>query len=218
LAGRLRGCHILSCFGGKIMSRFEITQRIIEDGIKEKMENLENLRSWSKKFVSKQPKITHFEDFKGKAESITSAQLKKEQGYEYLQNMKKAIYIVWAPGFPSTWKQIDDDGGDFKKLKETTALPRINDESHWKHQEKESSTCLYVGSSHDIASRVIQHFWKCAKGTYALHLIEWNWWKERDKAQIDIWDASEIDDMHLQILEDIIWGEYKPLFGREGAR
>jgi hypothetical protein len=60
-----------------------------------------------------------------------------------------------------------------------------------------------VGSSHDIAVRVIQHFWKCPKGTYSLRLIEWDWWKDRDKAQIDIWDASKIDDIHLQIIEDI---------------
>jgi hypothetical protein len=57
------------------MGRFKITQGIIEDGIKEKMENLKNLRSWSKKFVSGQPKIINFEDFKGKAESITSKTL-----------------------------------------------------------------------------------------------------------------------------------------------
>jgi hypothetical protein len=97
-------------------------------------------------------------------------------------------------------------------------LARINDASpYWDRQEGKKP--MYIGSSHGIASRVIEHFWKCPKDRYSLHLIEWDWWKEKSEVQIDIWDASKIpSDTHLQIIEDIVWETYKPLFGREGAK
>jgi hypothetical protein len=205
-----------------IMNRFKITQDIIEKGIDEKMKDIRELKSLmcQNSFLSGQPKTVFFDDLTGKdAENITAAGLKKDSRFKYMETIQKAIYIVSTPCFPYSWEDIDNDTGKFKKLKETTALPRISGKEHWNHQEGKKSKCLYVGSSHEIAGRVIQHFWKCAKGTYSLHLADWTWWDEKNKVQIDIWDASKIkSDIHLQIIENIVWATYKPLFGRAGTK
>jgi hypothetical protein len=216
---RLCGCHILNNIGGMIMNRFKITQDIIEDGIDETIKNLTKLKSLlDQNFFSGQPKTISFGALNREGAGNITAAKKKDSRFEYMKNIQKAIYVISAPDFPYSWEDISDNNGAFKKLKETTALPRISDKSHWNDQEGKRSKCLYVGSSHDIAGRVIQHFWKCVKGTYSLHLIDWDWWDKKDEVQIDIWDASEIDDIHLQIVEDIVWRKYKPLFGRPGAK
>ena len=204
------------------MGKFKITQDIIERGIDKKMKALTKLKSLlgQKSFLNEQPATVFFDDLDTReAENITAAKLKKCPKFEYLETVQKAIYIVSAPDFPCSWEDISKDNSPFKKLKVTTALSRISDKSHWDHQKGNKPKCLYVGSSHEIAIRVIQHFWKCAKGTYSLHLIEWDWWKEKNKVQIDIWDASKItNDIYLQIIEDIVCDKYKPLFGRAGAK
>jgi hypothetical protein len=219
---KMSSCHGSNNIGDMIMDKFKITQGIIEKGIDKKMKDLTKLKSLlnEKSLLSEKPNIVFFDAFNREdAGKITAAKLKKDSKFEYMDAIQKAVYVVSAPDFPYSREEINDNKGAFKKLKETTALPRISDESHWNHQEGKSPKCLYVGSSRNIASRVIQHFWKCAKGTYSLHLIEWDWWKEKDKAQIAVWDASEItDDSHLQIIEDIVWNEYKPLFGKAGKK
>jgi hypothetical protein len=218
LVDHLRGCHILNDVGGKIMSRFEITQKIIEDGIDKKMKTLTKLKPLlhQNPFLSERPETIFFNALeREKTKTINVTRLKKDLRYPYLNDMKKAIYIISAPHFPCSWEKITN----LKKQKTITAFPKINDKlQHWDRQEGKKTKCLYVGSSHDIAGRVIQHFWKCPKDTYALRLIEWNWWKGKSDVQIDIWDASEISDIHLQIIEDIVWEKYQPLFGREGTR
>jgi hypothetical protein len=205
-----------------IMDEFEIIRDFIKTGIEEKKEELERLKSFldQNSFLSKRPATVFFDGLnKEEAENITAHKLKNDSRFRYMETIQKAIYIVSVPNFPYSLEEVNNDKGAFKKLKETTALPRISDKSHWDRQEGKKSKCLYVGSSHDIAGRVIQHFWKCAKGTYSLHLIKWDWWDGKDKVQIDIWDASKIaSDVHLQIIEDIVWRKHKPLFGRPGAK
>jgi hypothetical protein len=212
----------LNDIGGMGMKKFKITRDAIEKGIAKKMKDLTKLKSLlgEKSLLNEEPKTVFFDDLDTKeAANITASKLKKRPKFEYMETIEKAIYIVSAPDFPYLREEIDNDNGDFKKLKVTTALPRISDEKHWKHYEEKNPKCLYVGSSHEIVGRVIQHFWKCAKGTYSLHLIEWDWWKEKNKVQIDIWDASKIaSDVYFQIIEDIVWDTYKPLFGRAGAK
>jgi hypothetical protein len=203
-----------------ITGRFKITEDLIEEGIGKKMKELTELKSLlgQNSFLGRQPAVVFFDALNNEEPgNITAPKLKKDSRFTYMKTIEKAIYIISTPDFPYSWEDIK---GEFKKLKKTTtSLPRINDKSHWDHQEKTKSKCLYVGSSHDIAGRLIQHFWKCAKDIYSLHLIKWDWWNEKNKVQMAIWDASKItSDIHLQIIEDIVWKEYRPLFGRPGAK
>ncbi len=81
------------------------------------------------------------------------------------------------------------------------------------------STCLYVGSSSDMLKRIKEHFGYGAKATFALHLA---WWTE-DYSDIKLTLAfaeyeTITDAETLQALEDTLWSEMNPMFGRRGSK
>jgi len=102
----------------------------------------------------------------------------------------------------------------FSKAKSTKkngrAYPRLNNES---------SRCFYVGScSTDMQQRLKQHLGYGAKDTYALQLAHWaNSYPlelEFRCAKYRSGLASEV----YQALEDTLWIELSPMFGRKGRR
>jgi len=80
------------------------------------------------------------------------------------------------------------------------------------------SKCMYVGSSEKIHQRIKEHFGYGAKGTYSLQLAYWaqpfNLEIEVECAKYPAATTSEV----LQSLEDTLWAELLPMFGRQGAR
>lgn len=81
------------------------------------------------------------------------------------------------------------------------------------------SSCLYVGSSSNMLKRIKEHFGYGAKATFALHLA---WWAE-DYTDINLTLAfsefeTTTDAETLQALEDTLWSEMKPMFGRRGSK
>jgi len=81
------------------------------------------------------------------------------------------------------------------------------------------SSCLYVGSSSDLLKRIKEHFGYGAKATFALHLA---WWAENFSDSTLTLAFSEFDPNTdaeaLQALEDTLWSEMKPMFGRRGSK
>jgi hypothetical protein len=135
----------------------------------------------------------------------------------------KYLYIISAKSFPFGGKgakrKIEKI---FEELRDSYGMSRINDVDQWENVRKDESLCLYVGSSNGIISRIKDHWGEGAKGTYALHLKEW--WKNDIQKEIvvDIWYLSPIiggeRQDYLQIIEDIVWEKYKPLFGKKGTK
>lgn len=80
------------------------------------------------------------------------------------------------------------------------------------------SSCIYVGGSEKIHQRIKEHLGYGAKGTYSLQLAAWavphNLHLKLCCAQYSAETSSEV----LQALEDTLWAELKPMFGRQGAR
>lgn len=80
------------------------------------------------------------------------------------------------------------------------------------------SKCMYVGSSKKINQRLKEHLGFGAKGTYALQLAYWaNQLPlefELECAKYSPGIAAEV----IQALEDTLWFEQHPMFGRQGAR
>lgn len=80
------------------------------------------------------------------------------------------------------------------------------------------SRCLYVGSSRNTASRILQHFGLGARQTYAMHL---GWWMcdLAGAVRLDVYryGADTPDDM-LPVLEDQLARELRPMLGRRGSR
>jgi len=81
-----------------------------------------------------------------------------------------------------------------------------------------SSGCMYVGSSRTLPRRLGEHFGLGARGTYALQLQHWA--SDLD-LNLQIECAKYPDELPpgvLQSLEDTLWSEERPMFGRRGAK
>ena len=89
------------------------------------------------------------------------------------------------------------------------------DDDYYDNVDKDS-ICLYVGSSHNIYKRLLEHLGFGAQKTFALHLKEW--WDKREPIQIEIYEVFNNKNDNLQTIEDILWSQNKPLFGRQGKR
>ncbi|HEY9833549.1 MAG TPA: hypothetical protein V6D26_23560 [Stenomitos sp.] len=81
------------------------------------------------------------------------------------------------------------------------------------------SSCLYVGSSSDLLKRMKEHLGYGAKATFALNLA---WWAgdfpdlglSLGFSQLP--ETTTVDAM--QALEDTLWDELRPMFGRRGSK
>lgn len=88
------------------------------------------------------------------------------------------------------------------------AYPRLNGQSR----------CLYVGSSKNVHQRLKEHLGYGAKGTYALQLAHW---AGRFPAELEFKCAKYQTGLApevYQALEDTLWDEMSPMFGRKGAK
>lgn len=117
-----------------------------------------------------------------------------------LDGMKQAIYI------------IEEVGGDI----ESTFL------KFSRYKEKHERSCaklnapskvMYVGSSTTgVAKRIEQHLGDGYETRYALHLKYW--FKGKHRITIKQFDVSK---EVLQILEDDLYDQLKPAFGKQGG-
>jgi len=82
----------------------------------------------------------------------------------------------------------------------------------------EESRCLYVGQSKDICKRLREHCGHGARRTYSLQL---NHWAATLHLPLRLHCAHYVNSVNndmLQALEDRLWNELKPMFGRRGPR
>ena len=88
-------------------------------------------------------------------------------------------------------------------------FPKINKNS--------SSETIYVGSSISIVSRIKQHLYDAAKGTYALKMSTWNL-TGSNKLKLELTsDFSSKRHFGFQDLEDALWQQSQPMFGKKGS-
>jgi hypothetical protein len=95
-----------------------------------------------------------------------------------------------------------------KEKKDGRAYPRLNNQSR----------CLYVGSSRGIRQRLKDHMGYGATGTYSLHLA---YWANNLPLELEFKCAkyqAGLDPQIYQALEDTLWDEMLPMFGRKGAK
>lgn len=91
-----------------------------------------------------------------------------------------------------------------------------------RNREHNGSQVIYVGSSvTSVRTRLKQHLWQCAVGTYALHL---NRWASRIDAPggtltVEVMAVQEPGEFRvIQNIEDAVWRELRPILGKLGAR
>lgn len=83
---------------------------------------------------------------------------------------------------------------------------------------KNISQTLYVGSSQNLRKRIAEHLGVGSKSTYALHL---SCWAGKHELPLTLHCATYTPVTHpaaAQALEDALWDELTPMFGRRGAR
>lgn len=88
------------------------------------------------------------------------------------------------------------------------AYPRLNSESSY----------FYVGSSEKVSQRLRQHLGYGYKDTYALQLAHWaNSFPLELEFNCAKYQAGLSREVY-QALEDTLWEEMSPMFGRKGAK
>ena len=123
---------------------------------------------------------------------------------ESLGNKGYIIYIMTVEDNVS----LDELGKEKRKSKELHySFPQVNEE-----HVSEDNKYLYVGSSLKISTRLRQHLFKCPKKTFSLRLN--NWAKGR-RVNIELYETDTKDNM--QLFEDLLWEEYKPMLGKRGS-
>lgn len=101
----------------------------------------------------------------------------------------------------------------YSKAKDEKTVGRAYARPH-----KNASAYLYVGSSEKIHKRLKEHLGFGAKGTYALQLAYW-----ANAVGIDVnfecarYPEGTAHDV-IQAIEDTLWSDLLPMFGRQGAR
>jgi hypothetical protein len=124
----------------------------------------------------------------------------------------KFIYAIQAkPGMsPQKIRQTFVDASDRMK-RDGRNCSRLNE----KHV---ADFWLYVGRSEKLHSRMKEHFGHGSKSTYSLQMIHWS---ESLELQLELHCARYREDIHdlvLQSLEDQLWDDLRPMFGRRGPR
>ena len=88
------------------------------------------------------------------------------------------------------------------------AYPRLN----------RQNTCFYVGSSQTVAKRLSEHLGYGAAGTYALQLIHWAQPLQLSLRFVCAKYSDETPYAIVQALEDALWEDKQPMFGRQGRK
>ncbi len=131
---------------------------------------------------------------------------------------KKCIYIITAEKFTLKQKFVSDK---FKRLKETYGAKNYHcSKINYRTINNKNNEVLYVGSKENkLYDRLSQHLGiikNSGRSTYSLYLKDW--WEDHSSLTITIWNLTNaVTSDVLQIIEDSIWEELRPLFGKKGS-
>jgi hypothetical protein len=119
-----------------------------------------------------------------------------------------AIFLV-TPNY-----EIDDLKEAFLRAKNA----KKNDRAYARLNRNNTSKCFYVGSSRDLLTRLKQHLGYGPKGTFALQLAHWaNPFELELELQCAKYHPGLATGIY-QILEDTLWEDMRPMFGRKGMK
>ena len=173
------------------------------------MTNISLIKNAIKAHIAEEKEIEKsIELRKVKALSVLVSNSKELQDeIENLGNKGFTIYVITSEN-EVTLGEIEKEKR--KSLDFKYAFPRVN-----KNHVTKDNKCLYVGSSLKISSRLKQHlgFIKVHDKTTALRL---NNWLRGKRINIDLYEVNSQRGMELA--EDSLWEELKPLLGRVGRK
>lgn len=132
-----------------------------------------------------------------------------------------ALYVFSSKEFSISHDEIKMQFNELKSKRNPYHISKINETNFWRKRNDEF--ILYVGSKEkDIKKRMKEHLGLNTnnRSTYSLFIKDW--WPKNVALTIKIWSLEksigETDRYEaLQIIEDLIWDDLKPLFGKKGA-
>ena len=80
------------------------------------------------------------------------------------------------------------------------------------------SRCFYIGGSRSLAQRLKEHLGFGTRKTYAMQLAHWAMPLRINLEFACARYPAPIDEAVLQALEDTLWSQMQPMFGRKGQR
>jgi hypothetical protein len=110
------------------------------------------------------------------------------------------------------------EGVDLSNLENVFLTAKAKNDSRAYLKLNSQSRCLYVGSSRYMRQRLKDHLGYGAKSTYGLHLA---YWAGSLPIELEFMCAkyqAGLDPQLYQALEDTLWDEMSPMFGRKGAK
>lgn len=156
----------------------------------------------------------HFEFPKGESlqfslENIDSEELIKK--FPIGEDIEDYIYMIKVIGKGINNSKCYDFLSNKKtEQNDTKDYPRLN-------PNNKGTQYLYVGRSHKLRNRIRQHLGDGYKGTYAMHMKRWlN--DPNIKIELLYYKFQDIENSFIQALEDAMWDQLKPCFGRKGAK
>lgn len=117
----------------------------------------------------------------------------------YFENLAKNVNLEVVEGAFANAKAHEEND---------RAYPRLNTKGH----------NFYVGSSQSIAKRFKEHLGYGSSRTYALQLIHWARHLGLELEFVCAKYPDETPASVIQVLEDTLWRELKPMFGRMGSK
>jgi hypothetical protein len=186
----------------------EIKQKLVEGVYKRTLQYYENDIEDIKSLTPKSP------DFEIK--------LLNDQDLEKFDNKwENVAYIFFAKELPECVQNAEQAKIFFDELNERAkkgnCMPKINTDFFDVHAKHDFGVCLYVGCCKDKTKTRMTHHLGKLSGTFGLHIDEWQIKRETISIYALIF-GENIADEYLSVIEDILWEEYKPLFGKKGQR
>jgi hypothetical protein len=169
----------------------------------------------SKQIIYLNEIINKLNNFDAKAISIPlSIDCEKINDHIYIKDRidklpSKGRYIYYFSAKEDT-QFIQSTFKDFiADKKSDTKLSKLN-------ANHSGSLCLYVGSSNSLRKRFKEHCGFANNKTYALKLSHWLG-NPKPQLSFNYIEVADADQLILQHLEDALWREFKPLFGKTGG-
>lgn len=124
---------------------------------------------------------------------------------------KKCIYLFTIQDWENHILKIKSAFEIFNKGNKPRVLGKTHNTS--RYNAKHNSSTLYVGTSKNILQRLKQHLGDGNKRTYSLDLI--HWFPKNIDLILDIYSINHQE--VIELVEQAIWDETKPLFGKRSG-
>lgn len=134
------------------------------------------------------------------------------------EDLLKKVSVSMPKNYPYIYFLKVTDNPDLRQIEQTFSTTKNEENSISFPRLNRQSSFFYVGSGNNIFQRFKEHLGYGSRKTYSLQLAHW---AHNLNLQLDfVYARYQHDICHdvIQTLEDQLWDELLPMFGRKGKR